>query len=109
MAIVTNVDLKLKVDIDDSIKYQIVTYCFFNKLLISNTDLDFLSELSKNPKMEISKFCNLLTEKSIFKSPQSARNAISKAEKKSLLVKSGTNKKVISINKNINVQTSGLV
>ena len=109
MAIVTNVDLKLKVDINDSIKYQILTYCFFNKTLISNTDLDFLTELSKNPKVEISKFCNLLTDKEIFKSPQSARNAISKAEKKDLLVKSGTNKKVITINKNINVQTSGLV
>ena len=86
MAIVTNVDLKLKVDINDSIKYQILTYCFFNKTLISNTDLDFLTELSKNPKVEISKFCNILTEKSIFKSPQSARNAISKAEKKNLLI-----------------------
>jgi len=109
MAIVTNVDLKLKVDINDSIKYQILTYCFFNKTLISNTDLDFLTELSKNPKVEISKFCNFLTDKEIFKSPQSARNAISKAEKKDLLVKTGTNKKVITINKNINVQTSGLV
>ncbi len=109
MAIVTNVDLKLKVDINDSIKYQILTYCFFNKTLISNTDLEFLTELSKNPKIEISKFCGILTEKSIFKSPQSARNAISKAEKKNLLVKSGVNKKTISIKKEINVQVKGLV
>jgi len=109
MAIVTNVDLKLKVDINDSIKYQILTYCFFNKTLISNTDLEFLTELSKNPKIEISKFCGILTEKLIFKSPQSARNAISKAEKKNLLVKSGTNKKTISIKKEINVQVKGLV
>jgi len=109
MAIVTNVDLKLKVDINDSIKYQILTYSFFNKTLISNTDLDFLTELSKNPKVEISKFCNILTEKSIFKSPQSARNAISKAEKKNLLIKNGINKKTISIKKEINVQVKGLV
>ena len=109
MAIVTNVDLKLRVDVNKTIKYQILTYCFFNNILISNTDLDFLSELSLISKIEISKFCDLITNKNIFKSPQSARNAISKAEKKSLLVKSGTNKKVISINKNINVQTSGLV
>lgn len=109
MAIVTNVDLKLKVDINDSIKYQILTYCFFNKTLISNTDLEFLTELSKNPKIEISKFCGILTEKLIFKSPQSARNAISKAEKKNLLVKSGANKKTISIKKEINVQVKGLV
>ena len=45
----------------------------------------------------------------IFKSPQSARNAITKAEKKGLLSKSGNNKKTITINSNINIQTSGLV
>ena len=109
MAIVTNVDLKLRVDVNKTIKYQILTYCFFNNILISNTDLDFLSELSLISKIEISKFCDLITNKNIFKSPQSARNAISKAEKKNLLTKTGTNKKTITINKNINVQTSGLV
>jgi hypothetical protein len=109
MAIVTNVDLKLRVDVNKTIKYQILTYCFFNNILISNTDLDFLSELSLISKIEISKFCDLITNKNIFKSPQSARNAISKAEKKNLLIKTGTNKKTITINKNINVQTRGLV
>ena len=109
MAIVTNVDLKLRVDVNKTIKYQILTYCFFNNILISNTDLDFLSELSLISKIEISKFCDLITNKNIFKSPQSARNAISKAEKKNLLTKTGTNKKTITINKNINVQTRGLV
>ena len=86
MAIVTNVDLKLRVDVNKTIKYQILTYCFFNNILISNTDLDFLSELSLISKIEISKFCDLITNKNIFKSPQSARNAISKAEKKNLLI-----------------------
>ena len=109
MAIVTNVDLKLRVDVNKTIKYQILTYCFFNNILISNTDLDFLSELSLISKIEISKFCDLITNKNIFKSPQYARNAISKAEKKNLLIKTGTNKKTITINKNINVQTRGLV
>jgi len=109
MALVNKVDLKLKVSINVSIKYQILTYCFFNDILLTKTDLDFLAELSFNPKIEIAKFCNLLTEKGIFKSSQSARNAISKIEKKGLLSKIGTNKKTIVINKTINVQTSGLV
>ena len=109
MALVTNVDLKLKINLDTSIKYQILTHCFFNDILISNSDLKFLTVLAKNSKIEISKFCILLTDKGIFKSPQSARNAISKAERKNLLVKSGTNKKTISINKSLNVQTKGLV
>jgi len=109
MAIVNKVDLKLKVNINNSIKYQILTFCFFERIVISSSDLEFLATLARNPKMEISKFCVLLTELNIFKSAQSARNAISKAEKKNLVIKKGTNKKTIVLNKNINVQKEGLV
>ena len=38
-----------------------------------------------------------------------AVNAITKAEKKNLLIKTGNNKKTISINKDINIQNKGLV
>ena len=109
MAIVNKVDLKLKVDIDNSIKYQIITFCFFERIIISHSDLNFLAVLAKHPKIEISKFCVLLTKLNIFKSAQSARNAISKAEKKNLVIKRGTNKKTIVLNKTINVQKEGLV
>ena len=109
MAIVNKVDLKLQVDINETIKYQILTYCFFENILISNSDLKCLMELSKQPKVELTKFCIFLTEQEIFKSAQSARNALAKAEKKKLIVKNGVNKKTISINKTINVQIDGLV
>jgi len=109
MAIVNKVDLKLKVSLDNTIKYQILTYCFFNNIVISNSDLQFLAVLAKNPNMEISKFSILLTTLNIFKSPQSARNAISKAEKKNLVTKKENNKKTVVINKAINVQKEGLV
>lgn len=109
MALVKKVNLKLKVDIDTSIKYQILTYCFFNNILLSNSHLKFLCELAKNDNVELTKFCIDLVKQDIFKSPQSARNAITKAEKKGLLSKKGTNKKTISINPNINVQKEGLV
>jgi hypothetical protein len=109
MAIVNKVDLKQQVDINVSIKYQIVTYCFFNDIRISNSDLEFLSELSKSGKIELTKFCDRLVGETIFKSSQSARNAITKAEKKGLLAKEGINKKTIMLNKAMNVQTKGLV
>ena len=109
MATVNQVSLKLKVSLNNTIKYQILTYCFFKNIVISNSDLELLTVLSKNPKIEISKFCILLTELNIFKSVQSARNAISKAEKKSLILKKGSNKKTIVLNKTINVQKDGLV
>jgi hypothetical protein len=109
MAIVNKVDIKMKVDIDKTIQYQIMTYCFFNNIFISNSDMKFLAELSKYENIELTKFCLKLVEGDIFKSPQSARNAITKAEKKNLLNKSGNNKKTISLQKDINVQTNGLV
>jgi|TARA_R100000935_G_scaffold3572_3_gene9031 hypothetical protein len=109
MAIVNKVDLKLKVNINTTIKYQIVSFCFFENILISNSDLEFLAALAKNPEIEISKFCIMLTELNIFKSSQSARNAISKAEKKNLVTKTGNNKKTIVLNNAINIQKDGLV
>lgn len=109
MAIVNKVDLKHQVDINVSIKYQIVTYCFFNDIIISNSDLKFLTELAKVQEIELTKFCLDAVGRDIFKSSQSARNAITKAEKKNLLLKKGHNKKTISLNPDINVQSNGLV
>lgn len=109
MAIVNKVDQKAKVDIDTTIQYQIVTYCFFNDVQISNADLRCLAELAKQGEVELTLFCNDVTDMGIFKSPQSARNAITKASKKQLVVKNGNNKKKIFLNRAMNVQTSGNV
>ena len=56
MAIVKKVDIKLQTDIDTTIKYQIMTYCFFADILISNSDLKFLMELAKIGKVELTVF-----------------------------------------------------
>lgn len=109
MAIVNKVDQKAKVDINTTIQYQIVTYCFFNDVQISNADLKCLAELAKQGEVELTLFCNDVTDMGIFKSPQSARNAITKASKKQLVIKRGKNKKKIFLNKEMNVQTSGNV
>jgi len=109
MAVVNRVEQKVKVSLPQVIKYQILTYCFFNDIHISRSELDLLAELSMNPGIELPDFCKSVTEKEIFKSQQSARNAISKAEKKNLLTKEGKNKKNIYITETINVQSKGLV
>lgn len=109
MTLVKKVDKRIKSTIDNTIQYQILTYCFFNDIQISTSDLKCLSELAKNDNIEITKFCELATEKSIFKSCQSARNAINKAERKQLVIKSGKNKKTIKMNDEINIQTDGVV
>jgi len=109
MAIVNKVEQKIRVSLSQTIEFQILTYCFFNDIQISNSDLKCLTELAKIKSVELTSFCNDVTNKNIFKSPQSARNAMTKAEKKNLIVKLGVNKKKISLNKAMNVQTEGLV
>jgi len=109
MAVVNRVEEKAKVSIDDTIQYQILTYCFFRDVQISGSDLKCLAELAKAESVKLTQFCKDVTDKGIFKSPQSARNAITKAEKKNLVIKNGVNKKKISINPAMNVQTKGFV
>ena len=109
MAIVNKVDFKKQVTIKDTIAYQVLSYCFFNDVHISSTDLKLLTELAKQPGIELTKFCIYLTDNNIFKSNQSARNAVTKAEKKGLIVKNGVNKKTINLNTDMNVQVEGIV
>ena len=107
MAIVNKVEKRIKVDRDDVIKYQIVTYCFMNNIQISSSDLKCLLELAKTETTDLTNFCTNISKKKIFKSPQSCRNAITKSEKKGLIVKSGNNKKTIRINEEMNIQIEG--
>ena len=66
MAIVNRVDQKIKTSLFDVIKYQILTYCFFNDTHINSSELNLLAELAKNPGIELPVFCKSITEKEIF-------------------------------------------
>ncbi len=110
MAIVKKIDKRIKVSVNDAIKYQILTHCFFNDIQISNSDLKCLAYLAKSGREELTSFCKNITDAGIFKSPQSARNAITKAEKKKLLYKTEDKyKKTIGIHKDLNIQTDDVV
>lgn len=107
--VVNKVDKRVKLDKREVVKYQILTYCFLNGVQISESDLNCLTELGLLGEDELTSFCSKVAEKNIFKSPQSARNAITKAEKKNLLVKNGKNRKTIKLNEVLNVQVKGTV
>ena len=42
MALVNKVDKRAKVEIGEAVKFQILTYCFFNDIQISMSDLNCL-------------------------------------------------------------------
>lgn len=103
MAIVNQVDKKMKMSKWDIVKYQILTHCYINKISVSEADLNCLTYLAIEGDQELTNFCNKAHTKDIFSSIQSVRNCLTKAEKKNLIKKEGKNKKKIFINPDIKV------
>lgn len=106
MALVTQVEKRVKMSKWDAVKFQIVTHCYINRIAMSESDLNCLTLLSFNQPIGLNDFCyDASSEESwIFKSPQTVRNCINKAEKNKLVVK---NKKLISLNPDLQIQTEG--
>ena len=107
MAVVNQVDKKVKMDKWSIVKYQLVTYCYLSNVFISDAELNCLTYLAIQGEQELTSFCNIIYEKRIFSSPQSARNCLAKLEKKGMIVKEGKNKKKINVNPGLNLYTKG--
>jgi len=104
----------------DIVKFQVNLHCHLNNITISESDVECLTLLAINGETELTAFCNaacefdernrdntLQHEREIFKTPQSVRNSINKIENIGLISKRGKSKKKISVNPNMNLQSSG--
>jgi hypothetical protein len=111
MALVNQVQKRVQMPKWDIVKFQILTYCYINRITISESDLDCLTLLSFNQPIELSNFClDASSEEDwIFKSPQTVRNSINKAEKNKLVIKDLVNKKLIVLNPDLKIQTEGII
>ena len=109
MALVNQVQKRVKMPKWEIVKFQILTHCYLNKIVVSESDLNCLTLLSFNEPIELTHFCyDASTEEDwIFKTPQTVRNSINKAEKNGLVVKDQKNKKVIMLNPALKIQTKG--
>lgn len=110
MAIVNQVQKKIKMDQWDIVKFQLNMYCYLNKISISDLDLNCISILAIVGEKTIEEFCEICIESGIFNNNKSIRqhirNILTKAEKKNLIIKKGKSKKKISLNIQ-NIQTTG--
>lgn len=111
MALVNQVQKRVKMPKWDVVKFQILTHCYINRITMSDSDLNCLTLLSFNEPIELTHFCYDASaeEDWIFKSPQTVRNCINKAEKNNLVIKDSGNKKVIKLNPELKIQTEGLI
>ena len=109
MAIVNQVEKRVKLTLDQVVQYQLLTHCFLSNITLSAADLKCLTMLALDKEQELNSFCNKVYQQGVFKSPQSVRNAIIKAEKNKLILKEGKSKKKIWINPDLRIQVEGNV
>jgi hypothetical protein len=117
------VDKKVQMSQEQIIKFQLITYCYLNKISISESDLACLTLLALNEKAELSDFCNacclsefrdkdtsLTYTKVIFKTPQTVRNCLTKMVNYNIITKEGLGHgKLIELNPEIKLQAKGNV
>lgn len=106
-AVINQVQKKVRMELWDIIRFQIVVYGNINKIPLAEQEIDCLSLLAVTGNFELTSFCTEAIKQNISGSTQSIRNALAKIEKKGLIVKTGRSKKRISINPAMNVQVSG--
>ena len=75
MAIVNQVEKRVKLSIEQIVQYQLLTHCFLSNITLSVADLKCLTMLALDVEQELNSFCNKVDQPGIFKSPQSVSNA----------------------------------
>ena len=110
--------------LSDIIKYQLLTHCYINHIVLSELDYDCLTNLGILGPSELTEFCSLMAEKrvdekvkslsekekskkNLIPSPQTIRNVLIKVEKEGLILKEGKGRKKISIHPDLKIQTGG--
>ena len=111
MALVNQVQKRVRMPKWEVVKFQILTHCYINRITMSESDLNCLTLLSFNQPVELTHFCYDASEEEdwIFKSSQTVRNCINKAEKNNLVIKDSDNKKLIKLNPDLKVITEGTI
>lgn len=111
MALVNQVQKRVKMPKWDIVKFQILTHCYVNHITMSDSDLNCLTLLSFNQPIELTHFCYDASaeDEKIFKSSQTVRNSLNKSEKNNLIIKDNGNKKLIMLNPSLKIQTQGKI
>lgn len=113
---VKKVHKKLRLSTQDIIKYQLITeVLFFKKEYLIPSDLEILTLLVMWGPIELGKFCIAaakilypeVSPEEISTRAQNVRNRIVKLEKRKIIVKSKTGRKVIILNPDIDIQSKG--
>lgn len=115
---VNKIEKKFKLSRYDLVKYQIITeLVFFKKEHIADTDLELLTWLGLQGPVDLTKFCSFVVKQTYVNiepedfavKSQNIRNKITKLQKRGLVIKSNSYKKMIELTNVITVHKVGNV
>ena len=105
MAKFNKVDKKVKLTLEEIIKFQIITHCYINHITISESEINCLTLLGLNHR---DKDSSLAYTKVIFKTPQTVRNCLAKLSNYNIISKVGLgHNKTVELNPELMVQVKG--
>jgi len=103
------VDKKVPLSLFDIIRYQIHFYCFINNIRIAPAQLDALAYLGMWGEMNISDFCQQITDIELFTHPQTVRNFVIKCVKDGYIIRKGLGNKNIELSESFELQNAGTI
>lgn len=113
---VKKINKKLKLSTQDIVKYQLITeVLFFKKEYLILSDLEILTLLVMWGPIELGGFCAAAAKviypdslpEELSTRAQNIRNRIVKLEKRNIIVKSKTGRKIIALNPDIDIHCKG--
>lgn len=113
---VKKVNKKLRLSTPDIVRYQLITeVSFFRKEFLIPSDLEILTLLVMWGPIELGGFCAAAAKviyseslpEELSTRAQNIRNRIVKLEKRKIIIKSKTGRKVIVLNPDIDIQSKG--
>jgi len=97
----------VQLDRFEIVKYQLMHYCFMNKMRINETELNCLSVLGEVGPKKLSDFLSIVASRHILGNTASVSNCLNKLAHTKLYIKSGANKKIIQLNPELEIVVEG--
>ena len=103
------IEKKVQLNKFEIIKYQLIHYCFIEKIKLSHTEVDCLAFLGELGKIRLSEFGKKAADRGILGNAISVNNCLSKLEGRGLFIKSEGGKKMIFLNPKLEIKSEGTI
>jgi hypothetical protein len=105
MPVVHTIQKRGQLNKTDVVRFQLLTFCFFQGLSLTENELACLVQLALQGTVELNGFCTAVYEQQLYASPQTVRNLLTKFERLKLVVKEGRSRKKVRVHPDVDVHT----